>query len=156
MASYQTAKSQSKAIGDAINKSIEKAMKNSTIKLDTSSLENLTESCKTELSKITDEINKIGNNPDDGERKQELEEMESTLKDIKQNAELKQAVDKSASTSAESIEKLVAQNQKLYKSVDSIKGATIAEKQNNLSIESKNISDKEQRLTEDKKSKKGE
>ena len=156
LASYQTAKSQSKAIGDAINKSIEKAMKNSTIKLDTSSLKSLTKSCKTELSKITDEIDKIGNNPDDGERKQELEEMKSTLEYIKQNAELKQAFDNSASTSAKSIKKLVAQNQELYKSLDSIKGDTIAEKQNNLSIESKNISDKEQRLTEDKKSKKGE
>lgn len=153
---YQTALSQSKEIGDAINKSIEKAMKNSTIKLDTSSLKNLTVSCNTELSKITDEINKIGNNPDDGERKQELEEMKYTLEDIQQNAELKQTFDNSALNSAESIKQIVAQNQELYKSVDSIKGATIAEKQNNLSIESKNISDKEQRLTEDKKSKKGE
>lgn len=156
LASYQTAMSQSKAIGDAISQSIKNVMENTGIKIDTSSMSTIEGSLKTELKNTSDMIKKLGNTPEDEKKKKELEEKVDALDGILQNVELKQTFEDSASSSVENIKKLVAQNQEIQPTLKSIKGATIAEKQNNLSIESKNISDKEQRLTEDKKSKKGE
>ena len=160
LASYQTAMSQSKAIGDAISQSIKNVMENTGVKIDTSSMSTIKGSFDNEIKNTSDMIKKLGDAPENEKKKKELEEKKETLVDtldsILQNAELKQTFDVSASSSVENIKKLVAQNQEIQPTLDSIKGATIAEKQNNLSIESKNISDKEQRLTEDKKSKKGE
>lgn len=160
LASYQTAMSQSKAIGDAISQSIKNVMENTGVKIDTSSMSTIKGSFYNEIKNTSDMIEKLGDAPENEKKKKELEEKKETLVDtldsILQNAELKQTFDVSASSSVENIKKLVAQNQEIQPTLDSIKGATIAEKQNNLSIESKNISDKEQRLTEDKKSKKGE
>ena len=157
---YQTAMSQSKAIGDAISQSIKNVMENTGVKIDTSSMSTIKGSFDNEIKNTSDMIKKLGDAPENEKKKKELEEKKETLVDtldsILQNAELKQTFDVSASSSVENIKKLVAQNQEIQPTLDSIKGATIAEKQNNLSIESKNISDKEQRLTEDKKSKKGE